>query len=70
MVAAPELARVVPVRWALTAQQAPGRLAIDGFMKELARHGTNATYRETRGQEIDAACGQLRLRGLREKGTE
>ncbi len=52
----------------LTAQQAPGRLAIDDFMKELSRHGANATYRETRGQEIDAACGQLRIRGLTEEG--
>jgi 23S rRNA (adenine2503-C2)-methyltransferase len=52
----------------LTAQQAPGRLAIDEFMDELERHGANATYRETRGQEIDAACGQLRIRGLTEEG--
>ena len=52
----------------LTAQQAPGRLAIDEFMDELAHHGANATYRETRGQEIDAACGQLRIRGAAEEG--
>ena len=54
----------------LTAQQAPGRLAIDGFMRELERHGANATYRETRGQEIDAACGQLRIRGTTEGGQQ
>ncbi len=54
----------------LTAQQAPGRMAIDGFMRELSRHGANATYRETRGQEIDAACGQLRIRGLTEEGEQ
>ncbi len=33
-----------------------------GFMEALLASGTNATLRETRGQEIDAACGQLRLR--------
>jgi 23S rRNA (adenine2503-C2)-methyltransferase len=33
-----------------------------GFMETLHAGGANATLRETRGQEIDAACGQLRLR--------
>ena len=33
-----------------------------GFMETLLANGANATLRETRGQEIDAACGQLRLR--------
>jgi 23S rRNA (adenine2503-C2)-methyltransferase len=33
-----------------------------GFMETLHGSGANATLRETRGQEIDAACGQLRLR--------
>jgi 23S rRNA (adenine2503-C2)-methyltransferase len=32
------------------------------FMETLHAGGANATLRETRGQEIDAACGQLRLR--------
>lgn len=32
------------------------------FVKTLVNAGANATLRETRGQEIDAACGQLRLR--------
>jgi len=54
----------------LTAQQAPGRLAIDEFMRALTRLGANATYRETRGREIDAACGQLRIRGLTEEGDQ
>ncbi|NNC76048.1 MAG: hypothetical protein HKN93_11130, partial [Acidimicrobiia bacterium] len=31
------------------------------FMDELRIEGVNATLRDTRGQEIDAACGQLRL---------
>ena len=33
-----------------------------GFIETLLAAGANATLRETRGQEIDAACGQLRLR--------
>ena len=35
---------------------------IHGFVATLLASGANATLRETRGQEIDAACGQLRLR--------
>ena len=35
---------------------------IHGFVATLLAAGANATLRETRGQEIDAACGQLRLR--------
>jgi 23S rRNA (adenine2503-C2)-methyltransferase len=32
------------------------------FLEILDAEGANATLRETRGQEIDAACGQLRVR--------
>jgi len=35
---------------------------LHGFVATLLANGANATLRETRGQEIDAACGQLRLR--------
>lgn len=35
---------------------------IAAFMNELRRAGANATRRDTRGQDIDAACGQLRVR--------
>ena len=35
---------------------------IQRFLGELARAGANATRRDTRGQDIDAACGQLRVR--------
>ncbi|MEN8235177.1 MAG: 23S rRNA (adenine(2503)-C(2))-methyltransferase RlmN [Actinomycetota bacterium] len=35
---------------------------IQGFVDALLAAGANATLRETRGQDIDAACGQLRLR--------
>ena len=32
------------------------------FLGTLRREGANVTLRDTRGQEIDAACGQLRVR--------
>jgi len=32
------------------------------FLRELERAGLNATLRQSRGGEVDAACGQLRLR--------
>ena len=35
---------------------------IRGFLTVLARAGVNATLRDTRGSDIDAACGQLRAR--------
>lgn len=47
----------------LTPHRAPAQDAIDTFMDTLSRCGANATFRKTRGQEIDAACGQLRIRG-------
>ncbi len=51
----------------LTEHQRPSRMGIDEFMSELSRFGANATFRETRGQEIDAACGQLRVRSATQK---
>ena len=39
---------------------------IHRFVETLISNGANATLRETRGQEIDAACGQLRLRSATE----
>lgn len=53
----------------LTPYRRPDRVRIDGFMAELAERGANATFRETRGQDIDAACGQLRVRSATEKVT-
>ncbi|HLY39468.1 MAG TPA: 23S rRNA (adenine(2503)-C(2))-methyltransferase RlmN [Candidatus Binatia bacterium] len=35
------------------------RRRIDGFQAVLREHGLNATVRESRGQDIQAACGQL-----------
>lgn len=41
------------------------RSAIAAFVSELDDHGVNATVRDTRGSDIDAACGQLRTNSLR-----
>lgn len=40
--------------------RASSRSIITRFIKILNRNGTNATLRRTLGQDIDAACGQLR----------
>jgi 23S rRNA (adenine2503-C2)-methyltransferase len=40
------------------------RKAIDAFLAELEHRGINATVRLTRGQDIDAACGQLAARAI------
>jgi len=40
----------------------PNKLEILLFRDYLLKHGVNATLRRPRGQDIDAACGQLRLR--------
>ena len=53
----------------LTAHERPARAAIEAFMFALQLSGAPATFRETRGQEIDAACGQLRVRSAT-KGSE
>jgi 23S rRNA (adenine2503-C2)-methyltransferase len=39
----------------------PDRLGIFEFRNYLSRHSINVTLRRPRGQDIEAACGQLRL---------
>jgi 23S rRNA (adenine2503-C2)-methyltransferase len=46
----------------LSTDRPPDRDHVDRFIATLKRHGANVTLRDTRGQDIDAACGQLRLR--------
>jgi 23S rRNA (adenine2503-C2)-methyltransferase len=41
-----------------------GREAIGAFKAALEEHGIGATVRLTRGQDIDAACGQLAAKAL------
>jgi 23S rRNA (adenine2503-C2)-methyltransferase len=46
----------------LSTDRPPDRDHIRRFVSTLKREGANVTLRDTRGQDIDAACGQLRLR--------
>jgi 23S rRNA (adenine2503-C2)-methyltransferase len=46
----------------LSPDRPPGRDAVETFIDELERRGANVTLRDTRGRDIDAACGQLRVR--------
>ena len=46
----------------MSTDKPPDRDHISRFISTLKRHGANVTLRDTRGQDIDAACGQLRLR--------
>jgi 23S rRNA (adenine2503-C2)-methyltransferase len=45
----------------LTTERASSEDVIGQFSRELTRRGVNVTVRDTRGRNIDAACGQLRL---------
>ncbi|MBI5386800.1 MAG: 23S rRNA (adenine(2503)-C(2))-methyltransferase RlmN [Verrucomicrobia bacterium] len=51
------------------AWQRPSDEAQEAFLAELTRLGTKATLRREKGHDIDAACGQLRLRTERELAT-
>lgn len=52
----------------LSTDRPPDRDHVRRFLATLAREGANVTLRDTRGQDIDAACGQLRLRNSRTQG--
>jgi 23S rRNA (adenine2503-C2)-methyltransferase len=45
----------------LTEERASSPARIDRFARDLERRGVNVTVRDTRGRDIDAACGQLRV---------
>ena len=48
----------------LTADRPPTAAKARAFVDRLTGAGANVTLRDTRGQDIDAACGQLRARKL------
>lgn len=50
----------------LAPQQRPSDERIEAFRSEVERAGANVTLRDTRGADIDAACGQLRVRAAQE----
>ena len=41
---------------------------LDNFLKALTRYGVRATVRRSRGDDIDAGCGQLAIREGQERG--
>lgn len=41
---------------------------LDAFMKELVKHDVRATVRRSRGDDIDAGCGQLAIKEGQAKG--
>ena len=49
----------------LSTDAPPDRHQIERFLTVLRRQGITATLRDTRGSDIDAACGQLRIRAAR-----
>ncbi len=54
----------------LSTDRPPDHDHVRRFIGTLKREGANVTLRDTRGQDIDAACGQLRLRSAdRRTGT-
>jgi 23S rRNA (adenine2503-C2)-methyltransferase len=46
----------------LTNTHPSSKRTIDAFAGSLRDHDVNVTVRDTRGRDIDAACGQLRAR--------
>lgn len=48
----------------------PLKPEIEAFKECLFKNGINVTLRQERGQDIDAACGQLRLRHEKQRKTE
>ena len=46
----------------------PSETAQEAFLKALEKHQVTATLRREKGHDIDAACGQLRLKTERELG--
>ena len=45
----------------LSSERPSSQLHIDQFAVALRRRNVNVTVRDTRGRDIDAACGQLRV---------
>jgi len=54
----------------LAPYERPSGNRIRAFAAEVERHGATVTIRDTRGEDIDAACGQLRVRAAAAKDTQ
>jgi len=46
----------------LSRDRPPGARTVEAFVAQVEKAGANVTLRDTRGRDIDAACGQLRAR--------
>jgi 23S rRNA (adenine2503-C2)-methyltransferase len=53
----------------LSTDRPPDRRRVGDFVEWVAATGANVTLRDTRGRDIDAACGQLRARHSGEPST-
>jgi 23S rRNA (adenine2503-C2)-methyltransferase len=53
----------------LAPQQRPSDERVEAFRREVERGGATVTLRDTRGIDIDAACGQLRVRSSAESAA-
>ncbi len=60
-------ANLIPYNGASSELKAPDKETVDIFSQELKRRGVFFTLRKSRGQDINAACGQLRAEYLLEK---
>lgn len=57
-------ANLIPYNGACSKFEAPDKETVDIFGQELKRRGVFFTLRKSRGQDINAACGQLRARSI------
>ena len=60
-------ANLIPYNGVSSKFKAPDKETMDIFGQELKRRGAFFTIRKSRGQDINAACGQLRAKYLLEK---
>ncbi|HVP31488.1 MAG TPA: 23S rRNA (adenine(2503)-C(2))-methyltransferase RlmN [Myxococcota bacterium] len=66
----PSKVNVIPMNpHADSPYQPPDLSVASRFLGELARAGLTVTLRRSRGADIDAACGQLATRGLRDEAA-
>ncbi len=56
---------LIPYNDAASDFKKPSDEAVKAFVAELKKHGAFATVRKTSGDDIDGACGQLRLKETR-----
>ena len=58
---------LIPYNNTSNASKIPTQEEIDSFKEELGKMGLFSTLRKSRGQDINAACGQLRALFVRSR---